>query len=79
MVAEAANGPTTPEADHILRRRGVTVLPDIYCNGGGVTVSYFEWVQNLQNLKWSEEEVNTRLDRGEGAVAEGGCKGSAGW
>ncbi|CAK0786719.1 hypothetical protein CVIRNUC_009933 [Coccomyxa viridis] len=62
-VVEAANGPTTPEGDAILRKRGITVLPDIYTNGGGVTVSFFEWVQNLQNFKWEEDEVNKRLDR----------------
>ena len=74
IVVEAANGPTTPEADQILRQRGVTVLPDIYTNGGGVTVSFFEWVQNLQNFKWSEEEVNSKLDRGEGGWGGGtGC------
>lgn len=50
-VVEAANGPTTPEGDRVLRERGVTVLPDIYTNGGGVTVSFFEWVQNLQNFR----------------------------
>ncbi|KAL6782420.1 GDH2 [Auxenochlorella protothecoides x Auxenochlorella symbiontica] len=62
VVVEAANGPTTPEADQILRDRGIVALPDIYTNGGGVTVSFFEWVQNLQNFKWSEAEVNTKLD-----------------
>ncbi|GAX75786.1 hypothetical protein CEUSTIGMA_g3229.t1 [Chlamydomonas eustigma] len=63
LVIEAANGPTTPEGDKILRERGITVLPDIYTNGGGVTVSFFEWVQNLQNFKWEEEDVNRKLDR----------------
>lgn len=63
VVVEAANGPTTPEGDRILRERGITVLPDIYTNGGGVTVSFFEWVQNLQNFKWEEDDVNRKLDR----------------
>lgn len=62
-VVEAANGPTTPEGDRVLRERGVTVLPDIYTNGGGVTVSFFEWVQNLQNFRWDESAVNERLDK----------------
>jgi glutamate dehydrogenase (NAD(P)+) len=63
MVAEGANGPTTPEADAILFDRGIFVIPDILANAGGVTVSYFEWVQNLQELLWSEEEVSERLQR----------------
>jgi glutamate dehydrogenase/leucine dehydrogenase len=61
LVVEAANAPVTPEADRILQERGVTVLPDIVANGGGVVVSYFEWVQNLQNQQWPLDEVETRL------------------
>lgn len=62
IVAELANGPTTPEADEILFRRGVFVIPDILCNAGGVTVSYFEQVQDAYNFYWPEEEVHRRLD-----------------
>src|SRR5438034_1059273 len=61
IVAEGANGPTTPEADAILRDRGVTVIPDILANAGGVIVSYFEWVQGLQYYFWRESEITTRL------------------
>ncbi len=63
IVAEGANGPTTNEADAILDRNGVFVIPDILCNGGGVTVSYFEWVQDLQYFFWSEDEIAQRLER----------------
>lgn len=63
IIAEAANGPTTPEADDILTDRGVLVLPDILCNAGGVTVSYFEWVQDLQHFFWSEKDVNEELHK----------------
>jgi glutamate dehydrogenase/leucine dehydrogenase len=61
IIAEAANGPTSPEADRILYERGVFLIPDILCNAGGVTVSYFEWVQDLQNLFWREATINARL------------------
>lgn len=61
ILAEAANGPTTPEADAIINESDIYVIPDILCNAGGVTVSYFEWVQDIQQLLWSEEQVNHKL------------------
>ena len=61
LLAEGANGPTTPEADIILRDKEIFVIPDILANAGGVVVSYFEWVQDLQNFFWTEDEVNKKL------------------
>ena len=61
MVIEGANSPTTPRADDILHDKGVFVIPDVMANAGGVVVSYFEWVQNLQHFRWDEREVNDRL------------------
>ncbi len=58
-----ANGPVTPEAEKVLLRKGAFVFPDILCNAGGVTVSYFEWVQNLHGYQWTEERVNSELKK----------------
>ena len=63
LIVEGANGPTTPEADHILSDKGVMIVPDVLANAGGVVVSYFEWVQDLQNFFWEENEVNNKLTR----------------
>ncbi len=63
LVIEGANGPTTVEGDEILAKKGVCVMPDILCNAGGVVVSYFEWVQNIQSLTWDEDEVNSNLEK----------------
>ncbi len=63
ILAELANGPTTPEADEILFEKNVSVIPDFLCNAGGVTVSYFEQVQNAYNYYWAEDEVNRQLER----------------
>jgi len=62
VVAEGANGPTTPEADEVFKKNGVFNIPDFLCNAGGVTVSYFEGVQNDMNFYWSHDEVITKLD-----------------
>lgn len=63
VIVEGANGPTTPDADAIFEDRGITVIPDILANAGGVTVSYFEWVQGLQSFFWDEQDVNAKLER----------------
>lgn len=63
LVLEGANGPTLPQADDILDSRGIVVIPDVICNSGGVTVSYFEWVQDFASYFWTEEEINQRLDK----------------
>ena len=63
LVLEGANGPTLPEADDVLHDRGVLVVPDVICNAGGVTVSYFEWVQDFSSFFWTEDEINLRLDK----------------
>jgi glutamate dehydrogenase/leucine dehydrogenase len=63
VLAEAANGPTTPGADRVLRDHGVFVIPDILCNAGGVTVSYFEWAQDMQGYFWDEAQVNKELEK----------------
>ncbi len=62
IIVEAANGPTTVDSDAVLEKRGVTVVPDILANAGGVVVSYFEWVQNIQSMYWTEDEVNSRME-----------------
>ncbi|OTG79127.1 glutamate dehydrogenase [Acinetobacter sp. ANC 5054] len=62
IILEGANGPTYPEADDILIERGKTIVPDVICNAGGITVSYFEWVQDISSFFWSEEEINQKLD-----------------
>jgi glutamate dehydrogenase (NAD(P)+) len=63
VVVEGANGPTTPEAEAILAERGILIIPDVLANAGGVTVSYFEWVQDFSNFFWTEDEINGRLER----------------
>ena len=62
LIAEGANGPTTPEADEVIKSRGIFMVPDFLCNAGGVTVSYFECVQNDMNFYWTREEVLEKLD-----------------
>lgn len=63
IIVEGANGPTLPEADDVLAKRGITVVPDVIANAGGVTVSYFEWVQDFSSFFWSEQEINVRLEK----------------
>jgi glutamate dehydrogenase (NAD(P)+) len=62
LIAEGANGPTTPEADRVLERRKIDVIPDIICNAGGVTVSYYEWIQNKRMEAWTEKDVDAKLE-----------------
>jgi glutamate dehydrogenase (NAD(P)+) len=63
LIIEAANGPVTFSADEILRQKGTVIIPDMYANAGGVTVSYFEWVQDFSSFFWTEDEINVRLDK----------------
>jgi len=63
LVLEGANGPTLPQADDVFERRNILVVPDVICNAGGVTVSYFEWVQDFSSFFWNEDEINARLDK----------------
>jgi glutamate dehydrogenase (NAD(P)+) len=63
VILEGANGPTVPDADNVFAERGITVVPDVLANAGGVTVSYFEWVQDFSSFFWTEEEINVRLDK----------------
>ena len=63
LIAEGANGPTTPEADRVLQRRGIDMIPDIIANAGGVTVSYYEWIQNKRMESWTESDVNGKLEQ----------------
>jgi glutamate dehydrogenase (NAD(P)+) len=62
VLAVGANGPTTPDADAVLRDSDIFIIPDVLCNAGGVTVSYFEWVQDVQRYFWNEQEVNQKLE-----------------
>jgi glutamate dehydrogenase (NAD(P)+) len=83
LVAEAANGPTTPEGDIVLAERGIHVIPDVLCNAGGVTVSYFEWVQDQQKFFWGADEVasrlKTQLHAAVDRVSEASARLNVGW